>query len=321
MRPAARAGAQASAPPRFIYGPVPSRRLGLSLGVDILPFKACSLDCVYCQLGATGRTTVRRRAFFSIREVVSQVREALGSGRRMDHITFSGSGEPTLNKNLGRVIRGIKKLTSIPVAVLTNGTLLTRKDVRTDLMAADIVVPSLDAATAPLFRAVNRPHASLKAGRLIEGLARFRREFRGRMWLEVMLVKGVNDSPAHIRALKDAIVRIRPDRVQLNTVVRPPAESFARPLSARELERIARAIGPPAEVVADFEPRRGSAGKSRLEEAILAVVERRPVTADDVAASLGRPRGEVLAAVRPLLSSGRIRVVRHERKAFYEAAG
>ena len=145
---------------RFVYGPVPSRRLGFSLGVDIIPLKTCSLDCVYCQLGSTGRTTVRRRAYYSPREVIAQVRAALAGARRVDHITFSGSGEPTLNRNLGRIVRGLKTVTKVPVAVLTNGTLLTRKDVRADLLAADVVVPSLDAVPGPLFRAVNRPHTS-----------------------------------------------------------------------------------------------------------------------------------------------------------------
>jgi len=201
--------------PRFVYGPVPSRRLGHSLGVDILPFKTCSLDCVYCQLGSTGKTTNRRRAYFSPRDVLAQIRAVLDSGQRVDHITFSGSGEPTLNANLGRIIRGLKKITNVPVAVLTNGTLLTRKDVRGDLLAADVVAPSLDAVPARLFRAVNRPHPSLDAGRVVKGLARFRREFRGQIWLEIMLVKGVNDTPDHIRDLRTAVAAIRPDRLQL----------------------------------------------------------------------------------------------------------
>jgi wyosine [tRNA(Phe)-imidazoG37] synthetase (radical SAM superfamily) len=320
MGPAKKAGGGPSARHCFVYGPVPSRRLGFSLGIDILPYKTCSLDCVYCQLGATGRTTNRRRAYFSVREVLAQVREALRTGRRVDHITFSGSGEPTLNKNLGRLIRGIKKMTDTPVAVLTNGTLLSRKDVRSDLMAADIVVPSLDAVTAQLFRAVNRPYPSLDAARMVEALARFRKEFPGRIWLEVMLIKGVNDTPAHVRALRDAIAAIRPDRVQLNTVVRPPAEASARPLSPRELGRIARAIGGGAEVVADFGPRLGFGDEADLGEAIVAMARRRPVTAEDISASLATHRDEVLKAAGRLLGSGRIRLVRHGGKTFYEAA-
>ena len=306
--------------PRFVYGPVPSRRLGFSLGVDILPPKTCSLDCVYCQLGSTGRTTNRRRAYFSPREVISQVRAALGAGRRVDHITFSGSGEPTLNRNLGRIIRGLKKTTKVPIAVLTNGTLLTRKDVRADLLAADVVVPSLDAVPAPLFRTVNRPHPSLDAGRIVQGLARFRQEFKGQIWLEVMLVKGVNDTPAHIRELRKAAAAIRPDRIQLNTVVRPPAEATARPLSPRKLDRIRRALGDRAEVVADFGPSREPRGRANLAGAITAVVGRRPVTAGDLSASLGRPRREVIEAAGRLLATGRIRAVRHGRKTFYEQA-
>lgn len=305
---------------RFVYGPVPSRRLGFSLGVDILPFKTCSLDCVYCQLGPSARTTGRRRAYFEPREVLAQIREALGSAARVDHITFSGSGEPTLNKNLGRIIRAVKRTTRVPVAVLTNATLLSRKDVRADLLAADVVVPSLDAAEPRLFRAVNRPHPSLEAGRVIEGLVRFRREFKGQIWLEIMLLKGVNDAPGHIRVLKDAVVLINPDRIQLNTVVRPPAEASARPLTARELERIRRALGDRAEVVADFEKKGPARGGIDLREAISAVVRRRPVTAGDISASLSAPRGEVLKALRRLRESGRVRTVRHGRKTFYEAA-
>ncbi len=306
--------------PRFVYGPVPSRRLGHSLGVDILPFKTCSLDCVYCQLGSTGRTTCRRRAYFSPREVLAQVRAVLDSGRRVDHITFSGSGEPTLNRNLGRIIRGLKKITDVPVAVLTNGTLLARRDVRDDLRAADIVVPSLDAVPARLFRAVNRPHPSLDAGRVVRGLARFRREFKGRIWLEIMLVKGVNDTPAHIRALKAAVAAIQPDRVQLNTVVRPPAEASARPLSARELERIRRLLGGKAEVVADFGASRGTPAKADLDEAITGMVRRRPLTATDLSTALGRHRDEVLKAAGRLLEIGAVKAVRHGRKLFYEPA-
>jgi wyosine [tRNA(Phe)-imidazoG37] synthetase (radical SAM superfamily) len=306
--------------PRFVYGPVPSRRLGYSLGVDILPRKTCSLDCVYCQLGPTPRTTARRRACYSPREILAQIQQALGSSRRVDHVTFSGSGEPTLNKNLGRIIRGVKRMTRVPVAVLTNGTLLTRKDVRRDLAAADVVVPSLDAASAPVFRAVNRPHSSLEAGRIVEGLARFRKEFRGQLWLEVMLVKGVNDSPAHLLALKKAVALIRPERIQLNTVVRPPAEASAKPLSARQLEAFRRALGERAEVVTAFKKKGRSREDGDLEAAIAAVVGRRPVTAEDISISLSRRRAEVRKALAHLTASGLVRTVRHGRKTFYEPA-
>jgi wyosine [tRNA(Phe)-imidazoG37] synthetase (radical SAM superfamily) len=303
-----------------VYGPVPSRRLGFSLGVDIIPHKTCSLDCLYCQLGSVRRTTCRRRAYFSVRGVLAQIRAALASGQAIDVITFSGSGEPTLNRNLGPLIRGIKRMSRVPVAVLTNGTLLGREDVRRDLLAADIVIPSLDAALAAPFRSVNRPHPSLRLSAIIRGLARFRKEFRGRLWLEVMLVRGVNDGPRALGALKRAVALIRPDRVQLNTVVRPPADPAAKPLTARRMEKIARILGDGAEVIADFPARRPSRRAGGFENAILAMVKRRPVTAGDIATALGRHRDEVLKAAGRLLGSGKIKSVRHGRNVFYESA-
>lgn len=302
---------------RYVYGPVPSRRLGFSLGVDILPFKTCTLDCVYCQLGSTGKSVHRRGSWYPLKEILAQIQEALGSGQRVDVITFSGSGEPTLNRDLGRLIRAIKKMTRVPVAVLTNGTLLTRADVRRDLSAADIVVPSLDAVPESLFRRVNRPHPSLDPARIIDGLVRFRKEFPGELWLEVMLVRGVNDTPAHVRALKEAAERIRPDRIQLNTVVRPPADRRARPLGLDELRRIREALGPRAEIVASFKKRGQASAPGDLDRAILATVGRRPVTAEDISLSLGRPPDEVLEALSSLLDRSKVRRVDHAGKAFF----
>jgi wyosine [tRNA(Phe)-imidazoG37] synthetase (radical SAM superfamily) len=305
---------------RFVYGPVASRRLGFSLGVDIIPFKTCTLDCVYCQLGSAGKTTVRRGSFFPPEAILAQIKEALGSGQRIDVITFSGSGEPTLSKDLGLLIRAIKKMTAVPVAVLTNGTLLGRADVRRDLAAADIVVPSLDAVPAPLFRRVNRPHASLDNRRIIDGLVRFREGFPGRIHLEVMLVKGVNDSPEALEAVRRAAARIRPDEIELNTVVRPPADRSARPLEPAALAAIKKRLGPRAKVVASFAGRKQAAAGGDLERAILVTVGRRPQTAGDIAAALGRRRDEVLKALSRLLAGGRVRRRSHGGKTFYAAA-
>lgn len=304
--------------PGFIYGPVPSRRLGFSLGVDILPFKTCTLDCVYCQLGPSSRTTVRRRAFFDPKAVLRQVRKAVASGARIDHITFSGSGEPTLNSSIGEIIHGIKKMTDIPVVVLTNGTLLHRKDVRRDLREADVVVPNLDAATPGIFSRVNRPDKALRLDRMLEGLAVFRREFKGEIWLEVMLVAGVNDSPAHIRKLRKIIDGAGADKVQLNTVVRPPAERAARPLGERRMKAIGKALGPTCEITVTFPGKSGKPSGGKLEKAILAMVRRRPVTSADVAASLGRGAARVAGALSSLVAAGLIKSVRHGGKAYYE---
>jgi wyosine [tRNA(Phe)-imidazoG37] synthetase (radical SAM superfamily) len=305
---------------RFLYGPVLSRRLGFSLGVDVIPFKTCSLDCVYCQLGPTERTSCRRRSFFPPRHILDQIRGALRSGERIDVITFSGSGEPTLNRDLGALIRGIKKMTPIPVAVLTNGTLLSRPDVRRDLQAADLVVPSLDAATPAMFRRVNRPHASLDFSRYLRGLAEFRREFKGRIWLEIMLVKGLNDSPTHIRALRKAAAALGPDRIHLNTVVRPPSEAGAAALSPDELERIRAGFGPGTEIASSPPGRRTPRRPTALDKAITAMTARRPVTVGDISIAIGRNRNEVLKSLTRLLESKKVRSVRHGGKTFYRSA-
>jgi wyosine [tRNA(Phe)-imidazoG37] synthetase (radical SAM superfamily) len=307
-------------PTSHIYGPVPSRRLGFSLGVDILPYKTCSFDCIYCQLGRSDRKSGRRGRYFSSPEILSQIKEAIDRNPQIDHITFSGSGEPTLNIRIGKLIREIKKMTHIPVVVLTNSSLLTCPAVRRALRAADIVVPSLDAATAASFRRVNRPHPSFKVADIIAGLALFRREFSGRLWLEVMLVKGVNDSPSDIRALKKAIALIRPDKIQLNTVVRPPAERWAWPLGSGELKTIAKDLGSRAEVVADFRRRPGSRGGRDLKRAILAITGRRPVTLADLTSSLGRGKDEIRPHLETLLRWNRVRPRRHKGAVYYSAA-
>jgi len=303
-----------------VYGPVPSRRLGFSLGVDIVPFKTCSYNCVYCQLGPSRKTRVRRGAFVPVAEVVSQVREPLNKKGPIDSITFSGSGEPTLHSGLGRMIREIKTFTDIPVTVLTNASLLSRRSVRRALLAADRVVPSLDAASPDVFRAVNRPHPSLRLERVLRGLADFRREYKGLLWLEVMLVKGLNDSPAHLAALKKAVARIRPDKVQLNTAVRPPAEKWVKPLSARALERICRRLGPGCEVVAAFRGRAPKRAGPEDMERVQSLIGRRPVTADDIERSLGLHRKIVEVILTRLLGDGSVRRARHGGKEFFETA-
>lgn len=301
-----------------IYGPVPSRRLGHSLGVDILPFKTCSLDCIYCQLGHTKRKTVRRKNYFDENIILAQIKAAIASRQRIDYITFSGSGEPTLNTALGNLIREIKKITTIPVAVLTNGTLLFRKSVREALSPADLVVPSLDAATQDIFERINRPHPALKIDRIIGGLKKFRQEFGGKIWLEILFVKGVNDSPAHLDALKKAVSGINPDKIHLNTVVRPPAEKSAFPLNSRELSKIRQFFGKKAEIVAEFDKRQDRPTSQNLKDAILALVARRPVTLADMSQSLGKHQNELIKYCDFLLKEGKIKLVIHESKKFYE---
>ncbi len=301
-----------------IYGPVPSRRLGFSLGIDILPYKTCTLDCIYCQLGPTPKKTLQRRVYFSTDSILAQISKALATGQRIDYITFSGSGEPTLNAALGKLIRAIKKITDVPVAVLTNSTLLTKERVRSVLQSADLVVPSLDAATQDVFIKVNRPHVSLKIDDVIAGLKKFRQEFKGQLWLEILLVKGVNDSAPHIQKLKEAAEKIRPDKIQLNTVIRPPAEEFAQALSLEELERIKKAFGTNCEIIADFLSGDQLAQRKNGEERILSIIQRRPVTLSDISTSLGEHRDDILKYLNVLSKKGLIKGVTHKGRTYYE---
>ena len=180
-----------------VFGPVPSRRLGFSLGVDLVPFKTCTLDCVYCQLGPTTHKTLKRKEYIPTEGILPEVEKMLNKGKRVDYITFSGSGEPTLHSGIGKMISRIKRISSIPVAVITNGTLLNQGQVQEDLWAADLVIPSLDAVDERIFQRINRPHASLNTKMIIRGLDDFAGKFPGKIWLEVMLVRGLNDSKEH----------------------------------------------------------------------------------------------------------------------------
>jgi len=303
----------------YVYGPVPSRRLGFSLGIDFIPLKTCSLDCIYCQLGPTTRKTLQRKEYVSWKKILSQIKDVLSSGQRIDYITFSGSGEPTLNSALGKLIREIKKMTSIPVAVLTNSSLLARKSVRDALKTADVVVPSLDAATQEIFIKINRPHPSLKAEKIIAGLKEFRQEFNGSIWLEIMLVKGVNDSPSHIKKLKEIVAEIRPEKVQLNTVVRPPSEEFAHPLGPEELEEIKDILGENCEIIAEFEKKLQIPRAENLEEAILSMIRRRPVTVSDISSSLGKNKSEIKKCLNFLQQEAKIKLVIHKNLKYYES--
>ena len=277
---------------RITFGPIPSRRLGRSLGIDVIPLKTCTHNCVYCQLGTTRRTTVRRREFRTVQEVVSAVGEALREGPRADVLTFSGSGEPTLHKGLGEMIQALKERFSLPVAVLTNGALLYRADVRKELKRADVVLPSLDGWTQEMFQRINRPHPSLRLDALLEGLEAFRKIFHGELWLEVLFVGGINDDPLDLPELIHWVRRIQPDRIQVNTVVRPPAEPWARPVGRERLEEICSALGPEAEVIVPYRRDAERTARRGLEDRVVEMVRRRPLTSEDLVATLGMGKGE-----------------------------
>jgi wyosine [tRNA(Phe)-imidazoG37] synthetase (radical SAM superfamily) len=291
---------------RHVFGPVPSRRLGRSLGVDLVPFKTCTYDCVYCQLGRTTEKTVERREYVPTTAVLEEIEKKLEAGIDADFITLSGSGEPTLHAGCGEIIRGIKRLTQTPVAVLTNGSLLSDPEVREELMAADLLVPSLDAGDEKAFERVNRPHPAIRFETLVAGLVSARQAFRGRYWLEVFLLKGSTDTDTQIARIADHLRRIDPDRVHLNTVARPPAEDAAIAVAEAEMRRLAEAFGDTAEVVADFvdvhRDSRFTAGRKE----VAALVRRRPCTVADVAASLRMHRNEALKHLDALVTDGAV---------------
>lgn len=295
----------------YTYGPVPSRRLGLSLGVDIVPPKICTLDCIYCQLGRTPRTSVTRGDFVDIEAVLAEIEGKLKAGLKADYITLAGSGEPTLNSRLGDLIDGIRRLTDIPIAILTNGTLLYREDVRAECAKADVVAPSLDAGDAATFQAVNRPNPEITIEKLVSGLEQFRKEFHGQIWLEVFLIEGVNTDAEEIERIKGLIQRIQPDKIHLNTAVRPPAEQNVRAVPRETLDRIARQIGGACEVIGAAPAGLSERHEARAEADVISVLKRRPCSIEDICTGLGMHRNEAVKHVTRLQERG---IVHSERR-------
>lgn len=302
---------------KHIFGPVPSRRLGRSLGVDLVPMKTCTLSCRYCQVGPTPETVTLRREYFPADEILSELKARLASGVATDWITMSGSGEPTLNSAIGRIIDKIKQMTATPVCVITNGTLMNDPAVRRDLLNADAVMPSLDSAVEETFRAMCRPHPDIHVTNIVSGLESFRREFNGLIWLEILFMAGVNDSPTELAALKTAIGRIEPDSVQLNTVVRPPADSDAQAVSQERLEEIRQYFGDRAEIIATFKGVTVE-GKPITRDDVAEYLKRRPGTTDDIAVSLGADRAETERHLKSLERDGLIRLNELFGKKFWE---
>ncbi|RLD52372.1 MAG: radical SAM protein, partial [Bacteroidetes bacterium] len=243
---------------KHLFGPVPSRRLGMSLGVDLIPQKVCSLNCVYCECGHTTNLTHDRKEYVPVDEVYSELRDFFKNNPDPDYLTFSGAGEPTLHNHIGEVIAFLKNLRpGLPVAVLTNGTLFGDPEVRKELMLADVVLPSLDAATDLALRRINRPQRSLKAADYVDGLVQFSREFKGEIWLEIFILPGYNDGEENLIALKEAILKINPGRIQLNTLDRPGTVEGLLPARISQLQEIAALLGnEKVEIIAPPEERK-----------------------------------------------------------------
>jgi wyosine [tRNA(Phe)-imidazoG37] synthetase (radical SAM superfamily) len=293
----------------------------MSLGVDLVPHKVCSLDCVYCECGKTTKLTTARMEYILYDNVTAELNHFIENNPAPDYITFSGSGEPTLNSRIGDVLEFIKKLKSdIPVAVLTNGTLFNDKQVRSEIMNADVVLPSLDAASQDVFEKINSPDHKLKIEEYIDGIVTFRNEYKGKIWLEVLIIPGYNDSESELALLKNAFARIKPDSIQVNTLDRPGTVENLRSATRAELERVVDSWDMDIVEIISAAPDRKNIKSYRedIETAILETIFRRPCTVDDLVKILGRHINEVNKYLDVLEAEGKIEHVRQERGVFYK---
>jgi wyosine [tRNA(Phe)-imidazoG37] synthetase (radical SAM superfamily) len=284
---------------KCIFGPVPSRRLGMSLGVDLIPYKTCSYDCVYCELGGTTNKTMLRKEYISRNVILKQLEDYLPLlDSPPEYITISGSGEPTLNSQLGGIIRHIKSITEIPVAVLTNSSLLFMDEVKEEF--------------------VNRPDPLLAIDEVISGLINFRKEFSGQIWLEILFCRSFNDDDAEVVRMRETIKNINPDKIQLNTVVRPAPEDFVVPLNGIQLHTIKEKLGLRAEIIATTIPTRGGTHFADNEDNIVNLIARRPCTMEDMSIALALHPNEILKYLSKLEKERRIHHKLHNRRMYYQ---
>ncbi len=305
---------------QYLFGPVPSRRLGVSLGIDLVPHKTCSYNCIYCECGKTTVLSTERAEFYPTDAIIREIDDYLSSRPHLDYITFSGSGEPTLHSGIGRIARHIREtFPEYRMALLTNGSLFTDPRARAEVGDIHVIVPSLDAVSESIFKKIDRPCSSITAAGVISGLVSLRKELKGEIWLEIFIIPGVNDTDEELLFLRDAIEEIRPDRVQLNTLDRPGIVDWITVPTAEEMERIAGALGfPGIEVVGRLHSRSDIASFSQdVRESIIGTIRRRPCTIDDLSRILGLHANEVRKYIDTLIAEGQISEKREERGIFY----
>jgi len=303
---------------KLVFGPVPSRRLGRSLGIDVLPLKTCNLNCIYCELGPTRSFTTSSVAPFSVKAIKNAFERYLERGKApFDVVTITASGEPTLHKEIRGIVSAIKAMTDRPVAVLTNATLIGQEEVAEALCMTDMVLPSLDAGTETTFRKINRPCQGITLEQVVKGLEAFRRSYPGKILLETLFVRGINDSDTEVEAILRHVRRIRPDEVQINTVARPPAESWAEPVGAARLEAIREMLGPEARIITSFKRPRDEARKGPGEEELLEILKRRPLSREDIHDLFDQREDKVMALLMLLTERGLVQKKRLRGKDFY----
>jgi len=307
---------------KYLFGPVPSRRLGISLGVDLVPHKVCSLNCIYCECGATTHLTIRRDEYVPTDDVINEIDVYLSQRPVLDYITFSGSGEPTLHSRLGEIASHLK--TSFPdykVALLTNGTLFTQSSLVLEVQPIDLIIPSLDAVSEDIFKKINRPARFLKSADIIQGLINLRRGYRGQIWLEIFIVPGINDTDAEIDKFNEAIECIDPNKIQLNSLDRPGTESWVRSVTQDWMETIATKFNRDIEIVSRFQARDTiDSYNVDIQESIIKLLKRRPCTVQDLSSVTGLHENEVNKYIEVLLNRGKLETERLDRGLFFKIA-
>ncbi len=302
---------------QYVFGPVPSRRLGRSLGVDLIPPKTCSFDCIYCQIGRTTNKTIERKEYVPFDVVIEQIRRALAGAIKPDYITLAGSGEPTLYSRIGELIDAVHEFTNVPVDILTNGSLFWDERILSEAAKADLIIPSLDAGDEHMLKRINRPVEGLDFSKIVCGLERLCELCRDKVWLEVFVVKGINDELESVRKIAGIANKLRPAKIQLNTAVRPTAESYAVALQKEQLSRLAELFVPKAEIIADFPEAEFTSKTSAHAEEIIEMLKRRPCTLDDISAGLGVVRNEIIKLLEVLTREGKIQTEYKNEKLYY----
>ena len=287
------------------------------MGVDIIPAKYCCFDCIYCQIGKTTNVEMTRKSFVDPYKIIDEIIDTVKKTEHIDYITFSGSGEPTLNSDLGTMIEEVKKTTDIPVSVITNSALLYLAEVRKDLLPADVVLPSLDAGSKDIFRYINRPHSLIDLDTIIHGLKLLRNEYQGKIWLEVMLVKDVNDTREELKKLKEIVSKLNVDKVQLNTVTRPPTDETTGRLTMDDLERACEYLGEPCEIICSFEKSVRKHNKEDWSQKVLEILQRRSLTLDDIVKITGMSFNKAKNRLKMLENEGKIKSYSFDDNIFY----
>lgn len=308
---------------KHLFGPVTSRRLGVSLGIDLVPYKYCPLNCVYCEVQSTTHLQTKREEFFPTQDILDELDSFMRERPHLDYITFSGAGEPTLNSSIKDIITHVKEqYPEYKLALLTNGVLLNDDAVLAEILPCDLILPSLDAATQKVYEMINRPKAGLKVEDLISGLVKLRERYQGQIWLEVFIIPGINDMEEELLPLREAIARIKPDIVQLNSLDRPGAEEWVEAATARDLKKVkdfmAIALSTPIEIIAKIKYQGGMDSlDAEVVSFIQATISRRPSTAEDLAEMLNIHINEIMKILRELAHEGKLQAERMARGVFY----